>query len=134
MSSAPHRYAAIVHVGGDVVVGADDVEIAGRHPLDQHVDDLIRGPGARRLFGRPPRGHAGEGRAGHQQVRSHSATVDVAQRVRETLGQHLDPGLGDVVGGVARRAGDALLGAGVDDGAAALAGVDHRLARTPARR
>src|SRR6266404_4998027 len=53
--------AAIVDVGGDGVVGADDVEIAVPHPLDQHVDDLIRGPGARRLFGTFARGHAGEG-------------------------------------------------------------------------
>ena len=33
----------------------------------------------------------------------------------QTFGEHLYAGLGDIVGGVARRTGDALLGAGVDD-------------------
>src|SRR5262249_40441829 len=51
----------------------------------------------------------GEGRARHQQVGGDLATLDVAQRMRETLGQHLHSGLGDVVGGVARRAGNPLL-------------------------
>jgi hypothetical protein len=45
-----------------------------------------------------------------------AAALDGAQLVRRRLGQHFHPGLADVVGGVARRRGDALLGAGVDDG------------------
>ena len=44
----------------------------------------------------------------------------VAQAVRQRLGQHLHAGLADIVGGVARRAGDALLGAGIDDRAGRL--------------
>ena len=39
----------------------------------------------------------------------------VAQLVLQRLGERLHAGLGDVVGGIARRRGDALLGAGVDD-------------------
>src|ERR1700730_5364768 len=118
--------AAIVDVGGDVVVRADNVKIALPHPLDQHIDYLVRGPRAGRLLGPAARGHASEGRARDQQVRSDLATLDVAQRMREALGQHLHPGLRDVVGGVAWRAGNPLLGAGVYDRARRLL-VDHRL-------
>src|SRR6266404_3830221 len=46
-------------------------------------------------------------------MRSDPATLDVAQRMRETLGQDLHPGLGNVVGGVARRA-DHRLREGMD--------------------
>ena len=46
--------------------------------------------------------------------------------MREALGQHLHSGLRDVVGGIARRASDPLLGARVDDRARRLL-VDHRL-------
>src|SRR6516162_3503199 len=41
--------------------------------------------------------------------------ANVAQRVSQTFSQYLYPGLGDVVGGVTGRAGDALFRARVDD-------------------
>ena len=56
------------------------------------------------------------------------ASRHVAQLVRQRLGERLHPGLRHVVGRVARRRGDALLGAGVDDqpGPAGLAAAgDH---------
>src|SRR5271169_4964007 len=46
--------------------------------------------------------------------------------MRQPLGQHLHPGFGDVIGGIAWRAGDPLFGAGIDD-RAWRALVDHRL-------
>ena len=49
----------------------------------------------------------------------------VAQLVLQAFGQHLDAGLGDIVGRVARRTGDALLGARIDDRARRALG-DHR--------
>ena len=54
----------------------------------------------------------------------------VAQLVLERLGEDLHAGLGDVVGRVARRGGDALLRAGVDDEARAGRARSCR-ARTP---
>ena len=52
-------------------------------------------------------------------MRGDPAARRVAQLVLQRLGEGLHAGLGDVVGGVARRRGDALLGAGVDDEARA---------------
>ena len=52
------------------------------------------------------------------------AVLPVAQVVLEGLGEGLYPGLGDIVGGVAGRRRDALLGSGVDDQAGAAA-LDH---------
>ena len=48
-------------------------------------------------------------------MRRDLAILDVAQLVRERLGHDLNPRLRDVVGRVARRTGDPLLRAGVDD-------------------
>src|SRR5215468_1098828 len=50
----------------------------------------------------------------------------IRQGSRPTSSLMGTPGLGDVVGGVARRAGDPLLGAGVDDRGGRFL-VDHRL-------
>src|SRR5262245_61391645 len=85
--------AAIVDIGSNIVIGADDVEIAVSHPLDQHIDYLIRGPGAGWLLRTSAGRHAGEGRARDQQMRSDTAILDVAQRMRKALGQDLHPGL-----------------------------------------
>src|SRR4029453_13922553 len=111
---------AIVDLARDLVVRADDVEVALAHAFDQHVDDLVGRPRAGRLLAATARRHAGEGRARDQQMRRDTVALLVAQAVRQRLGQHLHTGLADIVGGVAGRAGDALFGAGVDDGAGRL--------------
>ncbi len=107
-------HALVVDLARNLVVRADDVEIALAHRLDQHVDHLVGPPGAvrfRLLLGR----QAGMGPARHQQIGVDLAVGRVAQRMLQALGEHLQPGLGDVVGGVAGRTGDTLLGAGIDD-------------------
>jgi hypothetical protein len=43
--------APVVDVPCHVVVGADDIEIPGSHPGDEHVGDLLRHPGAGRFGG-----------------------------------------------------------------------------------
>ena len=53
--------------------------------------------------------------ARHEEMRRHLAALGIAERVRQRLGLHLHPGLRDVVGRIARRRGDALLRAGIDD-------------------
>ena len=90
-------------------------------------------PGAGRLLGAAVGGQPGEDEAGDQQVRREPAAGDVAQLVLQRLGEHLHAGLGDVVGRIARRRGDALLGAGVDDEAGPAA-VDHARGRRSGRR
>ncbi len=107
--------AAFVERARHIVVGAEDVEIAGLEPLDHEIDGLLRGPGAGRLLGAAARSQTGEDEARDQQMRRQLAAVGVAQLVLQRLGERLHAGLGDVVGGIARRRGDALLGAGVDD-------------------
>ena len=75
--------AAVVDVAGDVVVGADDVEVA-RRPSARPACRRPARASRRRAASRCGRaGHAGEGRARHQQVRGDLAARDVAQRVRE---------------------------------------------------
>src|SRR5260221_7113657 len=116
----------VVHLAGDVVVRTEDVEVALAHALEHEIDDLLRRPGSRRLLRHPPGRYAGEGEAGDQQVGGDLAVRGIAQGVGEALGEDFDPGFGDVVGGVARRRGDALLGPGVDDRRGSAL-VDHRL-------
>src|SRR2546429_5217577 len=107
--------APFVEAARHVVVRAQDVEIASLQPLDHEINRLLRRPRAGRLFGAAPRGEAGEDVAGDQQMRADPAAVGVAQLMLQRLGKCLYAGLGGVVGGFARRRGDALLGSGIDD-------------------
>src|SRR5438876_8022257 len=108
----------------NVYVRAKNIEITGLQPLDHEIDRLPRRPRARRLFGAAARSKTGEDVAGDEKMRADPAAFRVAQLVLQRLGKCLHAGLGDVVGGLARRRGDALLGSGIDDEAGPAA-LDH---------
>ena len=107
--------APLVERPGHVVVGAEDVEIAGLEALDHEIDRLLRRPGGGRLFTAAVAGKAGEDEAGDQQVRADLAAGRIPQLVLQRFGESLHAGLRHIVGGIAGRRGDALLGARVDD-------------------
>jgi hypothetical protein len=134
-----HRpsYSQIVQIGRDVVVRANDVKVAVGETVEHVRDGLFRGPGCVWFGQRPtafsrmnPTGagyqykgqdvsqQTGSERSSsdsHEKVSATSGISDVAQLVRQLLGQGFDGGLGAVVRGVAWRTGDTLLGTGVDD-------------------
>src|SRR3984957_2335187 len=62
-------HALLVHLAGDVIVGTKNVEVASSQPLEHEVHHLFRRPGTWRLLGHPLSGHAGEGKAGNEQMR-----------------------------------------------------------------
>ena len=98
-----------------VIVRAKHVEVPGRDAVQHDVDRLLRRPRAGGLLDPAIGGERGEHEAGDEQMRRDLAVRRVAQFVLQRLGERLHTGLGDIVGGIARRRGDALLGAGVDD-------------------
>lgn len=108
-------HAALVGWAGHVVVGAEDVEIAAGEAFDHEIHRLFRGPGGGWLLGSVAFGQACEDEAGDQQVRGDVCAVGVAQFVLQCFGENLHACLREVVGRVAGRGGDALLGTGVDD-------------------
>jgi hypothetical protein len=72
MSSAAHRIRRL-STSRVTSLSGHDVEVARRHPFEQHVNDLVGRPGARRFLGAPARGHAGKGRTRNQQARRNLA-------------------------------------------------------------
>jgi len=112
--------AALVEVGGDGVVGAKDVEVTGVDAGDHAVYDLVGGPGAGGLGAVGCFRHTGEGPPRNEQVRRDTIAGFFAKGVGELFCQRTDAGLGDCVSGIAGRVGDALFGAGVDDGATVI--------------
>lgn len=106
-----------IHVHTNLIIRTNHVELPLPHPPLQLPRHLLRRPRPRRLLPapatassharvRPPRHEEVDGRGG------------VAQVEGEVLGEGLDGGFAGVVGGVARGVGDALFGAGDDDGGA----------------
>ena len=95
--------------------GTEDVEVAPLEGLEEEVGDLLGEPGAGGLLLDEALDHAGVGEAGNEQMRRDAAFGLLEQRVREAFGEALDAALAHVVRGIARRLGDALLRAGVDD-------------------
>src|SRR6267142_7256647 len=61
--------APLVELAGDVIVGAEHVEIAGIDALDHEVDGLFGRPCAGRLLGAAARGEAREDEARNEQMR-----------------------------------------------------------------
>ena len=106
---------ALVQFAGHVVVGAQDVEIAFPHRREHEIDDLLCAPRGQRFLGPRPRRHAGEGEARNEEMGADATVLGVAQFVRQRLRHDLHARLGDIVGRISGRTGDALLGAGVDD-------------------
>lgn len=101
------RDASPVDLLRDVVVRANDVELAPVHALRQPLGDLVRRPRALRFRASPPAARqARVGPSGHQQVHRDRRFTQIE---REVLGQRFDRRLGRVVAGVRRRVGDALL-------------------------
>src|SRR5262245_52354417 len=73
-----------VHRAGDLVVRAEDVEVAGGQVLDEEVDDLVRRP-RRGRFLDPARRHAGVRVARYEEVGGDGTAGPVSQVVGETL-------------------------------------------------
>src|SRR4051812_2229320 len=93
----------LVEASWYVVVGTEDVEIAGFQALDHEVDRLLGCPGAGRLFGAAACGKTREDVAGYQEMGSDLTACGAAQLVRQRLGERLHAGLADVIGGLTRR-------------------------------
>src|SRR4051812_38717467 len=107
--------AALIQRTRHVVVRTQDVEVSCRDSLQHEVDRLFRCPGGGRLLGAAIGGERSEDEAGNEEMRRHLAIRRVAQLMLKRFSERLHTGLGDVVGRIARRRGDALLRAGVDD-------------------
>mmetsp|Transcript_4747 Transcript_4747/g.19352 ORF Transcript_4747/g.19352 Transcript_4747/m.19352 type:complete len:352 (-) Transcript_4747:7-1062(-) len=128
-------HAEVVDVARRFGVGADDVEAAPVELGEHEVDDLLGHPRPRRGLGLVEE-HArrverlallagllalrlehdrGVDPSRDEERRAHRVGARRAELVLEALGVRLEGGLADVVRQVARRHGDALLGARVDD-------------------
>src|SRR5216684_496328 len=105
----------LVKTSGHVVIGAQNVKVAGVQPLDHEVDGLLRRPGPGRLLGAALGGKPGEYKTRNHQVRADPAAGRVSQLVLQRLGEGFDACLGNIIRGVARWRRDALLRAGIDD-------------------
>src|ERR1700682_2845759 len=114
----------LVKTSGHVVIGAQNVKVAGIQPLDHEVDGLLRSPGPGRLLGAALGGKPGEYKTRNHQVRGDPGARRVSQLVLQRLGEGFDACLGNIIRGVARWRRDALLRAGIDDEAGAPA-LDH---------
>ena len=86
-----HRpeHAAFVGRPVDIVVRAEDIEVAGFDPCQHELDRLLRCPGRRRLLDAAVGGEPGEHEARDQQVRADLAALHVAQLVLQRLREHL---------------------------------------------
>src|SRR3954454_19015432 len=84
-----------------VVIGTEDVEIAGFDARDHEIDSLHRCPGALRFFDAAMRGERREYKAGDEQVRADLATGGLAQLVLQRLGESLHPRFRDIIGRIA---------------------------------
>src|ERR1700677_861793 len=77
------EHPALVDLAGNVVVGAEDIELAASHRRQQEIDDLLRGPGGCGFSGGRGGRDPGKGEAGDQEMRGDLAISSVAQFVRE---------------------------------------------------
>ncbi len=108
-------HAALVKGAGDVVVWAKDIEIAALQAFDHEIDGLFRCPGGRGFFAAVTLCKAGEDKARDQKMGRYLRAFGIAQFVLEGFGENLHACFRHIVGRIARRSCNALLGAGVDD-------------------
>src|ERR1700730_3279349 len=114
----------LVETSRHIVIGAQNVKVAGVQPLDHEVDGLLRRPGPGRLLDAALGGKPGEHKTRNHQVSADPAAGRVSQLVLQRLGEGFDACLGNIIRGVARWRRDALLRASIDDEAGAPA-LDH---------
>src|SRR5450631_2290294 len=93
----------LVQASRHVVIGAQNVEVAGVQPFDHEVDGLLRRPGPGRLLGAALGSKPGEYKTRNHQVRADPAAGRVSQLVLQRLGEGFDACLGNIIRGVARR-------------------------------
>src|SRR6202142_1163697 len=65
--AGPPENPPLVEPSWHVVVGAENVKVSGRDPLDHEVDGLFRRPGRGRFFGAALCGEAGEDKTGDEE-------------------------------------------------------------------
>src|SRR5690606_7916932 len=81
------QYPLAIHLRGDFVVRAQDIEVAVGDALQHMVDGLLWRPGTRGLFRQMGLHHAGIDKARHQQVSGDLAAGLVAQAVLKPFGK-----------------------------------------------